>query len=52
MSLALHQELASLSLLLKYEKKCLELAYELTIAGALNKFCQEVLALNLTFQAY
>jgi hypothetical protein len=49
MSLALDQELAFLSLLLKYEKKCLEQAYELTIAGALSRFCQKVLALNLTF---
>jgi hypothetical protein len=37
MSLALDQELAFLSLLLKYEKKCLELAYESAIAGALNR---------------
>jgi len=32
------QELASLSLLLKYEKKCLELAYESAIAGALRTY--------------
>jgi hypothetical protein len=35
-SIALNQELAFLSLLLKYEKKCLELAYQLAITGALS----------------
>ena len=40
MSLALNQELAFLFLLLKYEEKCLELAYELPIAGALKHMLQ------------
>jgi hypothetical protein len=38
MSLALNQELVSLSLLLKNEKKILELAYEPTIMGSLSVF--------------
>jgi len=37
MSLALDQELAFLSLVLKYEEKCLELAYESPITGALKQ---------------